>query len=399
MASVGETTEVLASLLILLVAAKTGEEIFRRLRLPGVVGEMAGGFVVGPYALGIVAPGETAAVFAELGVVILLFTVGLEVRVDDLLAVGRPAVATAVVGMALPVLAGAAIGIGFGGGPATAAFVGLALAATSIGITGRVLRDRAVMDAAFARVILGAAVIDDVLVLVLMGIVTGIVEGDGPASAIVLATAALGLLGIGLAAARRARGLPKTVFTWPLFADTPLVPAFIIMVGFALVAAATGLAAIIGAFVVGLVIAETEAREELEHDMGVLGQIFVPFFFAVTGAAVDLGALTEPSIALVALTITVMAVITKVVGGLVGAWSMGRSQALAIGAGMIPRGEVGVVAASLGLTAGLLTDDLYSAVIVAVALTTMGAPVILGWAIPRAQAEADASETGHALET
>ena len=387
-AAAGETTSVLVSLLLLLVAAKVGEEIFRRLRLPGVVGEMAGGFIVGPFALGLFTPGETAAVFAEIGVIILLFTVGLEVRFDDLLAVGRPALATATIGMLLPVLAGFGIGLGLGAEPATAAFIGLALAATSIGITSRVLRDRGVLDADFTRVVLGAAVIDDILVLVLMGVVTGIVEGDGPAAAVVIVTAAGGLLVLGLAAARRARGLPRTVFTWPLFADTPLVPAFILMVGIALAAAAVGLAAIIGAFVFGLVVAETEARSELEHEMGVLGQIFVPFFFAVTGASVDLGALADPFVAFVAVTLAVVGIVTKVVGGLVGGRSLGRYGSLAVGVGMVPRGEVGVVAATLGLSAGLLTGDLFSAVLVAVVLTTVVAPLLLGWVIPRAQAEA-----------
>jgi Kef-type K+ transport system membrane component KefB len=389
-----EITSVLAGLLILLVAAKIGEEVLRRLGLPGVVGEMIGGFLVGPYALGWVVPGETAFAFAEIGVILLLFTVGLEVRFDDLLAVGRPATATAVIGIVLPVVAGVAVGIVLDASLGTAAFVGLALAATSIGITSRVLRDRGVLEATFSRVVLGAAVIDDVLVLLLMGVVSGVVAGSGPQAAIVIATAAVGLVGLGFAAARRARGLPREVFTWPLFADTPLVPAFIVMLAVALLSAAVGLAAIIGAFVFGLIVAETEARDELERDMGTLGEIFVPFFFAVTGASVDLGALADVQVALLVAVLVVLGVATKLAGGLLGARSLGRFGSLAVGAGMVPRGEVGIVAASLGLTAGLLTGDLYSAVIVAVILTTVVAPLFLGWAIPRAQAEAGARANG-----
>jgi Kef-type K+ transport system membrane component KefB len=231
-------------------------------------------------------------------------------------------------------------------------------------------------------------VIDDVLVLVLMGVVSGIVAGSGPQAAIVIATAAVGLVGLGFAAARRARGLRREVFTWPLFADTPLVPAFIVMLGVALLSAAVGLAAIIGAFVFGLIVAETEARDELEHDMGTLGEIFVPFFFAVTGASVDLGALADPQVTVLVAVLVVLGVATKLAGGLLGARSLGRFGSLAVGAGMVPRGEVGIVAATLGLSSGLLTGDLYSAVIVAVILTTVVAPLFLGWAIPRALAEA-----------
>jgi Kef-type K+ transport system membrane component KefB len=381
-----EITSVLAGLLILLLAAKAGEELCRRLGLPGVVGEMVGGFVVGPYALGWVTPGETALAFSEIGVIILLFTVGLEVRFDDLLAVGRPAAATAIIGMALPVAAGVVIGLIVGAPPETSAFIGLALAATSIGITSRVLRDRGVLDAMFSRVVLGAAVIDDVMVLVLMGVVSGVVAGSGPSTAFVVATAAIGLVVLGFAAARRARGLPRSVFTWPLFADTPLVPAFIVMLTVALLSAAVGLAAIIGAFVFGLVVAETEASEELEQEMGTLGQIFVPFFFAVTGATVDLGALADPAVAALVIVLVAVGAVTKLAGGLLGARSLGWYGSAAVGAGMVPRGEVGVVAASLGLSAGLLTGDLYSAVVVAVILTTVVAPLILGWVVPRALA-------------
>ena len=275
-------TDVLLGLFILFVGAKLGEEFARRLGQPAVVGELLGGFVVGPYALGLVTPGETAAVFAELGVIILLFTVGLEVRLDDLLAVGRPAVLTAVIAMILPIAAGLGLGLAIGAAIETAAFVGLALCATSIGITSRVLGEFGVLDRTFARVVLGAAVIDDILALIAIGLVTGAATGEQSQSALFIALSAFGLIGLGFVAARRARGLKREVFTWPLFAETPLVPAFMLMFALALVSAYVGLAAIIGAFVAGLIVAETEAQEELEHDMRPLAQIFTPFFFAYT---------------------------------------------------------------------------------------------------------------------
>jgi Kef-type K+ transport system membrane component KefB len=381
--------DVMLGLFLLFVGAKIGEEVARRLRQPAVVGELLGGFVVGPGALGLVTPGETDFVFAEIGVVILLFAVGLEVRLDDLLAVGRPAILTALIAMVLPIATGAVVGLLFGEEPITAVFVGVALAATSIGITSRVLADLGVLDRTFARVVLGAAVIDDILALVLIGIVSGAAEGDVTGSTLLVVVAAVGLIALGFAAARRARGLKREAFTWPLFADTPLVPAFMLMFALALVSAAIGLAAIIGAFVAGLIVAETEARDELEHEIKPLGAIFTPFFFAVTGAQLDLEALLAPSTAGLAIALTVLGVITKAAGGLIGARQIGRWGSTAVGFGMVPRGEVGIVVANLGLAAGLLSAELFSAVLVAVVLTTIVAPYLLAWVIPRAIVEAD----------
>ena len=385
----GAPLDVMLAVFLLFVAAKVGEEVARRLGQPAVVGELLGGFLVGPGVLGLVVPGETAFVLAEIGVVILLFSVGLEVRLDDLLAVGRPAVLTALIAMILPMAAGVAISLIGGEAVPSAAFVGLALAATSIGITSRVLAEMGVLDRTFARVVLGAAVIDDVLALILIGLVTGFAAGDVSGSTVLVAVAAVGLVGLGFAAARRARGLRREVFTWPLFADTPLVPAFILMFAVALVSAGIGLAAIIGAFVAGLIVAETEAQDELEHEMRPLGLIFTPFFFAVTGAQVDIGALLDPSVALLALILAITGIVTKVAGGLLGARSIGRWGSTAVGFGMVPRGEVGIVVANLGLAAGLLSGALFSAVLAAVVLTTVVAPYLLAWVIPRAAAETE----------
>jgi Kef-type K+ transport system membrane component KefB len=386
-----ETLDVLVGLFILLLAAKVGEEIFRRLGQPGVVGELAGGFVVGPYALGLVVPGETAQVLSEIGVVILLFSVGLEIKTDELLSVGRPAAVTATLGVIFPIAVGAGYALLTGQSPSTAAFVGLALAATSIGITSRVLADLGVLDRRFSRIIIGAAVIDDILALILIGIVSGAATGDLGLATLGLVVGALGFVGLGFAIARRARGLRREVFTWPLFADTPLVPVFLVMLGLAILAAFIGLAAIIGAFVAGLIIAETEAQDEVEHDIKPLASIITPFFFAVTGAQLDLGALTDPALAVAAVILALVGIATKVAAGIIGAWDAGRWSALTVGVGMSPRGEVGIVVVGLGLSLGLLSPELFSVVLVAVVLTTVAAPVMLNLVIPRAIAEVEAA--------
>ena len=382
-----EVLGILASLFVLLVGAKIGEEVLRRLGQPGVIGELLGGFVVGPFALGLVTPGDTELVFAEIGVVVLLFSVGLEVRTDDLFAVGRPAVLTAMIAMALPIVAGFAIALMIGEPVTASLFVGLALAATSIGITSKVLRDMGVLDRGFARVIIGAALVDDILALVLIGLVAGIAEGSVSASTLLVGVAGVGLVVLGFLAARRARGLPSAVFTWPKFADTPLLPAFLLMLLVALLAAVIGLAAIIGAFVAGLIIAETEAREEVEHDIRPLSAIFTPFFFAVTGAQLDLSKLLDPSVAVLAVLLAVIGVLTKALGGVIGARSLGRWGSVAVGFGMVPRGEVGIVVANLALVTGAIDEALFAALLVAVVLTTVVAPYLLAWAVPRATAE------------
>ncbi len=243
---------------------------------------------------------------------------------------------------------------------------------------------------------LGAAVIDDVLALILIGIVSGLAVGDLSESTLLIAVSAFGLVGLGFAVARRARGLSREAFTWPLFADTPLVPAFLLMLALALLSSLIGLAAIIGAFLAGLIVAETAARDELEHEIRPLASIFTPFFFAVTGAQLDLGALLDPSVAMLAIVLALVGIVTKSLGGLIGARSIGRWGSVAVGFGMVPRGEVGIVIANLGLTAGLLGAGTFGAVLVAVVLTTVVAPYLLTWAVPRALEERRTAQSGDA---
>jgi Kef-type K+ transport system membrane component KefB len=376
--------DALFSLFILFFAAKVGEEVFRRINQPGVIGELLGGFIVGPFALGLAHVTVTTEVFAELGVVILLFTVGLEVRIDDLLAVGPMALAVGTIGFILPIIAGTAVGIAIGADVLAAVLIGLALAATSIGITSRVLAEMGVLDRAFARVILGAAIVDDILALLAIGLLSGFAEGELGIDTLLTLVAGLLFVGIGLALAPLGRRLPRKVFVWPKFADTPVVPVFIVMFAGALLAQFVGLAAIIGAFVVGLIIAETPVREEVEHGFRSLLGIFAPFFFAVTGANIDMSALLQPELLIIVLVLTVLGVLTKLVGGIAGAFRLGRWNSIVVGLGMSPRGEVGIVVAALGLSLALIDGEVYAVLLAAVILTTLVAPVMLQWAIPRA---------------
>jgi Kef-type K+ transport system membrane component KefB len=396
--------DTMVSLFLLFVAAKVGEEVFRRIHQPSVIGELLGGFVVGPFALGLAGITPAAEVFAELGVIILLFTVGLEVRIDDLLKVGIMSLAVGTIGFILPIIAGLAIGLSMGEQPLEAALVGLALAATSVGITSRVLAEMGMLDRAFARVILGAAVVDDILALLAIGLLSGIAEGTIGIETVLTFGAGIGFVAVGLALAPLGRRMSRKAFVWFAFADTPVVPVFILVFAGALLAQFVGLAAIIGAFVVGLMIAESPVREEVEHGFRPLLGIFTPFFFAVTGANIDVSALLDPKLLLVVLVLTIMGVLTKLLGGILGAWRLGRWNAIVVGLGMSPRGEVGIVVSALGLSLGLIDQDLYSILLAAVVLTTLVAPVTLQWGIPRAprderhneEAEFDEADTAPA---
>jgi Kef-type K+ transport system membrane component KefB len=317
-------------------------------------------------------------------VMILLFTVGLEVRIDDLLAVGPMALAVGTIGFILPLIGGTVVGFAMGVDVLEAVLIGLALAATSIGITSRVLAEMGVLDRAFARVILGAAIVDDILALLAIGLLSGFAEGDLGIDTVVTLVAGLAFVGIGLALAPLGRRVPRKFFVWPKFADTPVVPVFIIMFAGALLAQFVGLAAIIGAFVVGLIIAETPVREEVESGFRPLLGIFAPFFFAVTGANIDMSALFQPELLVIVLVLTAMGIVTKLVGGIAGSFRLGRWNSIVVGLGMSPRGEVGIVVAALGLSLALINDEVYAVLLAAVILTTLVAPVTLQWAIPKA---------------
>jgi Kef-type K+ transport system membrane component KefB len=166
-----------------------------------------------------------------------------------------------------------------------------------------------------------------------------------------------------------------------------------LMMLIALLAAGIGLAAIIGAFVAGLIVAETEARHEVEHDIKPLAAIFTPFFFAVTGSQLDLSVLADPAVLALSLILAAVGVVTKALGGVLGARSIGRWGSITVGFGMVPRGEVGIVVANLALATGVVDASLFAAILVAVVLTTVVAPYLLAWSVPRAEAES-ARRTG-----
>jgi len=387
MPPIDHLTQVLTQLFVLLLAAKIGNEIFRRLRQPTVVGEILGGLLVGPALLGWYEVNAETELFAEIGVVLLLFQVGLETRLHDLLRVGTTALAVGVLGVLLPFGGGFLVAELAGGDLALAVFLAAALTATSVGITSNVLRDLGALSSRSGRIILGAAIIDDVLAIMILSVATGVAAGG------VEATRVLSLIGVAILfivvvviGGTRILARRRSILTDPEFAETPLLPGMIVMLGLAALSSYIGLAAIIGAFLAGMVVGESSERHALEAEVAPVAAFFTPFFFGFIGAQVDLGALANPGSLLLLAGITVLAILTKFVGSFLGALREGRAAATLIGWGMIPRGEVGIVVAGLGLSAGAIESEIYSVVVGMAIITTLIVPPLLPLLVRRADA-------------
>ena len=380
-------TQVLTQLFAVLVAAKVGNEIFRRLHQPTVVGEILGGLVVGPAVLGWYDVNAETALFAEIGVVLLLFQVGVETRLHDLLRVGMTALAVGVLGVLLPFAGGFLAAELAGGDLALAVFLAAALTATSVGITSNVLRDLGALGTRSGRIILGAAIIDDVLAIMILSVATGVAAGGVDtarvASLVVVAVLFIVVVVVG---GTRMLARRRSLLTDPKFAETPLLPGMIVMLGLAALASFIGLAAIIGAFLAGMVVGESSERHALEAEVAPVSAFFTPFFFGFIGAQVDLGALTDGGTLLLLAGISVLAILTKFIGAFLGALREGASRATLVGWGMIPRGEVGIVVAGLGLSSGAIGTQIYSVVVGMAIITTLIVPPLLPLLARRAEA-------------
>ncbi|MGL6279942.1 MAG: cation:proton antiporter, partial [Gaiella sp.] len=272
LAATAGIAEALLDLFVILLAAKLGDELFKRLGQPTLIGEILAGVIVGPAVLGLVEPSEVIEVFAELGVVFILFWVGLETKIHDLLGVGRSAAGVGILGVLLPFAAGYGIAAARGDDTGTALFFGAALVATSVGITSAVLIGIGKLDTRAGRTILGAAVVDDILAMLIVAVASAVALGDGasPAELAVVALMALGFVAFfalgGTTFMRRFPGVLKA----PRFSESPLLPAVILCLGLAALSAEIGLAAIIGAFLAGMMVAETKEQHPIEEEVAPL---------------------------------------------------------------------------------------------------------------------------------
>ena len=371
--------DVLVSLFVVLLAPKVGDEIFKRLGQPALVGEILAGVVVGPSLLGLVEPTETLEVFAELGVVFLLFWVGLETRLSEMRAVGATAARVGVLGVIVPFVAGYGAGAITDQSAETSVFIGAALVATSVGITSAVLIELGALASRAARTILGAAVIDDILAMVLLAVAVGVAEEGGVDVASILVVVGIAtafVLFVALGGTRIVARWPD-VFHAPKFSESPLLPAVILCLGLAAFAAQIGLAAIIGAFLAGMVVAETKDRHDFEEEVAPLYAFFPPFFFAFIGIELELDAFADPLTVAALAGMTVLAFVTKYGAAWLAARPMGPRDARVVGLGMVPRGEVGIIVAGIGATTGVVEGELFAVIVGMSILTTLLIPPLL----------------------
>ena len=399
-------TVVLLRLAVVLAAAKLGGELAERVGQPAVLGELLAGVALGNADLlgltGVegIAADPAVDMLARLGVLVLLFEVGIEHTVRQMLQVGRTALLVAIVGVAVPFglgwLAGAVLLPGHS--PYVHAFLGATLCATSVGITARVLQDLGAAKSAVARVILGAAVIDDVLGLIVLAVVTGVIAavaaGTSMGAAAVLAIVAkatvflVGSLSIGLWVAPRLFRAASLLRTRGAQLATGLVFCFLL----AWLSGAVGLAPIVGAFAAGLILEELHFRdftERGEHGLEELVKpiagFLSPVFFVLMGMRTDLAAFAQGGVVGLAAVLTIVAVLGKQACSLVVPGSIDR---LTVGIGMVPRGEVGLIFANVGLSLTVAGEPVigaatYSAVVVMVIVTTMITPPALKWSLAR----------------
>ncbi len=392
--------QVILALAVVLAAAKLGGHVAEWLGQPAVLGELVAGIVVGNLDLvGVpwvrtIAGNGTVDVLAKLGAVVLLFQVGLESTVGDILKVGARSFVVAVLGVVTPWVLGWGVGalVLPHASPYVHAFLGATLTATSVGITARVLKDLGRAQSPEARIILGAAVIDDVLGLVILAALGSVIAAadvgrglsyGGMAALLFQAVAFLvGALAAGALLSPRLFALAGRLRGQGALLTTALVFCFLL----AYLASAVGLAPIVGAYAAGLVL-EEEHSHKLEELVRPIGTLLVPVFFVVMGTRVRLEAFAHPEILGLAALLTVAAIVGKqacALGGL-GA-PLNR---LAIGLGMIPRGEVGLIFANLGLGLTLhgvpvIDQRVFSGVVIMVAVTALVTPPVLKWSLARA---------------
>ncbi len=368
----------LLELFAIFVWAKVFGELFEQLSLPAVLGEILAGVILGPYATGLVDPSPTVGSIAEVGAIFLLFTVGLETRPQELIRVGRQALNVALAGIAVPFVLGFLYMKLRGESPHEATFVAAAMVATSVGITARVLADLRALHTRVARIIMGAAVFDDILGMVLLAVVIGLATAGTIrwlhlGVLVVEAVAfALFMIFLGPTVVRRMRpGLQKMSTH-----DAPLILALAICLGLSVAATKIGMAAIIGAFFAGLIFADYSPEWTLQPRVHAINEFLAPFFFFIMGARLNIHLFTR-EVWVAAIVVSLLAIFSKVMGCALPLTKESWATRLRVGIGMTPRGEVALIVALIGLQMRLISGSAYAIVIFMTAVTTIFAPVVM----------------------
>ena len=364
---------------IIFASAKILGEVFIRLRMPAIVGELLAGVVLGNYVLGIISTENHVLMsFAEIGVIFLLFHVGLEIRVKDLFAVGRTAVFVGLLGVIFPLILGFLTVFVIGYDFVESLFISTAILATSVGISVKVLQDMGLIKHKVAYIVLGAAVLDDILALIVLAIVKGLARQEFHAVEFsLLVVESLAFVGFltwwGPKVAKRTRKWVEKLN----IPEGPFVLSVILCLGLAELADVIGLAAIIGSFMAGIVIDEMAGVYDLENKVKYVNEFLLPFFFVMMGAHLDPRTFAQPRLLFLVLFISAVAALSKMIGAGLATWKEDWRTRIQTGICMIPRGEVGIIVALIGLSLHSITQEIYAVVLGMSLITTIITPPLI----------------------
>lgn len=388
------TINLLISIILIILGTKVAGHLCHKIGVPAVIGELLTGVLLGPAILGWIHHTEFIAVFAEIGVILLMFLAGLESDLDKLRKYLRPSLMVALFGIVLPFSLLSGAGLLFGVPMNEALFLGVIFSATSVSISVQVLKEYNRLDSPEGSVTLGAAVVDDIAVVLIVSLFTALMSVDGT--------------GTGFNASFIWTLLwPKLVFFLVLFLFArfilkPLMTltnnltgfelgtalALVLCFAFAIFSEEVGLSDVIGAFFMGLLLSRSENKEHIEHNVSIIGySLFIPVFFVSIGLDIELSAFKD--YALFILILTVLATATKLFGGYAGGrlTHLSKEQSLIVGAGMVSRGEMALIIVKMGSAIGLVSLDLYSAIVVAIILTTLFSPLLIKYAVEHGNKE------------
>ncbi|MCL4469271.1 MAG: cation:proton antiporter [Deltaproteobacteria bacterium] len=380
-----EHTGILFDLFLIFVSAKLFNYIFQKIHIPPMIGEIAAGLVLGAGGLHLIKETPVLDAFSELGAMMLLFVVGLHTRLKDMLKIGIDATIVATLGVALPMVLGYFFILFTGHRGIEALFVATALVATSVGITARVLKDMELGHTVSAKLILGAAVADDILGLLVLAAVTGETNGSIDVYKILslFFIVVLFLAGIFLIGSRSIKML-KTRLEKMKLEKNEFILSMTVLLGLSFLTSYIGMASIVGAFFAGLLMAELEDRH-LGDMFDSIYEFLVPFFFVMIGMKIQPHLLFNSSILLIAAVYTMIAIAGKYIGCGLGAFRYGFGVMNFVGLGMIPRGEVGMIVALIGLNMGVISSQVYAIIIFMVVVTTLITPFVLSFVSKRWQ--------------
>ena len=385
--------EVIIAVGILLAAAKLMGELFSRIKLPIVLGELLAGMIIGPFALGafllhpdtgesILKIGPELRTLGEIGAIVILFMAGLEMTPKEFLRGGKASFTVGTLGVVVPFFAGLLVFQAFGYDALQAMMIATALTATSIAISIQVLKEFNKIKSPEARLIIAAAVVDDILAIAVLSVVTslGSAEAIDNIDLLDVTFTILKVLGFFAAILIAAIFILPKVITPRIWKSTGSVEgiATASFFGAAAIAGTLGLSPIVGAFAVGMALSATKVFEKIENFISRIGLIFAPLFFAIIGAQVDFRTVNLDVLMLSAVVIAI-AISTKLLGcGLPSILFLkNKTAGMRVGIGMISRGEVGLIVAGVGLSSGVLTGDVYTTIVLMVAVTTIITPIWL----------------------